>query len=172
MSTFKDATKIARDAKKIADAIREVKEARTQRLERDDADLKRLRRTSKKLLDLLSDPPTEASQEDAKAFLDAAIKVVNAHMADPDVSDDDYKMMKLLAKRGAIRQALGLAQLQDVFDTRRLLRRDEIESITRNVEAAQQVVKDRVQRAEFVRIGFMVGNLIIKVAVATAKAMA
>ncbi|MBL8896989.1 MAG: hypothetical protein JNM84_05155 [Planctomycetes bacterium] len=172
MSSLKDAAKLAKDAKKVLDAVREARAAKKKRLEQDAAELKLLRRTAQQLADLLAELPTRGERAEAIALLSAAVDLIGAQLADPEVQKDDLRLLKLVGSRGALRQALGLLQLRDVFDTRELLPLSEVESIARNVAAAQQVIAERTALADFVRIGFMVADLVIKVAMGVAKAVA
>ena len=172
MGSFSDAAEIARDAKKIVDQIKRVKEQAQENLERDAAELEQLRQTAAGLESLLRDLPTSAQRQEAEDFLRATLDLINAEMQDPDVSDDDLKMSSLLAKRGKLRATLGMLELRSVFDTSALLPAPEVASIVRNLAGAQAAVAERVRAAEYTRIGFMVADLVVKLGVAAAKAMA
>lgn len=171
MSTLKDAVALAKDAKKVLDAVRELRSGRKKQVEKDADELALLQSTAQKLTDLLTGLPAKASRDEARELLQEAVDLVGAQLADPEVQQDDLRMLKLVGTRGVLRQALGLIQLHQVFDTSDLLPPAEIASIVRNVADAQKVIAGRTAVADYVRIGFMVADLALKVAVGVAKAV-
>jgi hypothetical protein len=171
MSTFGDLAEIAKDGKKIVESIQQVRDEQKVALERDAEELEQVEKAAGRLAELYQNLPTRAQGQDAIDFLQASIDLINAQMRDPIIADDDLKMSSLLSKRGLLRSKLGLLQINQVFDTRDLFPASELSSIVTNLGGAQEAARQRVQAAEYTRIGFMVAGLVVKVGVAAAKAM-
>jgi hypothetical protein len=172
MSTISDAAKIAKEAKGIIDAISEAKEAKKKRFERDSQELEDLRQTVSKIKSFLEDLPERADSTATEKLLTASIDIINAELRDPDIFHDDLKVATLIGRRGELKFQRGTLKLNSVFDTRALMPQDEIDSIVNRVKTAQEIVEQRTTLADYVRIGFMVADLVVKVAVAVGKAAA